>query len=179
MRNWLTECQEARLVQAYQVDEKPYLHLLDFRQQRRAHASRYPQPPADAQQMPSTCAADAQQMIADAHLGVDICVCEGANTGAQQPPPEKTKTFTPPSIQEISAYCAERANGIDPEHFHSYYEARGWFYSKGNKMRDWKAAVRTWEKNSKERAASGAIQTKLPTAEEFLAENEVYKRGVP
>ena len=52
--------------------------------------------------------------------------------------------FTPPSIGEVSAYCTERNNGIDPQHFVDFYEAKGWMVGK-NKMKDWKAAVRTWE----------------------------------
>ena len=52
--------------------------------------------------------------------------------------------FTPPSIDEVSAYCTERNNGIDPQHFVDFYEAKGWIVGK-NKMKDWKAAVRTWE----------------------------------
>ena len=52
--------------------------------------------------------------------------------------------FTPPSIDEVSAYCTERNNGIDPQHFVDFYEAKGWLVGK-NKMKDWKAAVRTWE----------------------------------
>ena len=52
--------------------------------------------------------------------------------------------FTPPSIDEVSAYCNERKNGIDPQHFVDFYEAKGWMVGK-NKMKDWKAAVRTWE----------------------------------
>ena len=52
--------------------------------------------------------------------------------------------FTPPSIDEVSAYCTERNNGIDPQHFVDFYEAKGWMVGK-NKMKDWKAAVRTWE----------------------------------
>lgn len=60
------------------------------------------------------------------------------------------KKFTPPSVEEVTAYCMERQNGIDPEQFVDYYTARGWDLSKGRKMKDWKAAVRTWEKNEKD-----------------------------
>ena len=52
--------------------------------------------------------------------------------------------FTPQSIDEVSAYCTERNNGIDPQHFVDFYEAKGWMVGK-NTMTDWKAAVRTWE----------------------------------
>lgn len=51
----------------------------------------------------------------------------------------------PPSVDEVAAYCRERNNGIDAESFVDYYAARGWMIGK-TKMKDWKAAVRTWEK---------------------------------
>ena len=53
--------------------------------------------------------------------------------------------FTPPSIDEVSAYCTERNNGIDPQHFVDFYEAKGWMVGK-NKMKDWKAALANWNK---------------------------------
>lgn len=56
--------------------------------------------------------------------------------------------FTPPTLEEVKAYCEERNNGIDAQHFIDYYSARGWELSKGRKVRDWKACVRTWENNS-------------------------------
>ena len=51
----------------------------------------------------------------------------------------------PPSVREVAAYCAERKNGIDAEAFVAFYESKGWLIGK-NEMKDWKAAVRTWEK---------------------------------
>ena len=59
--------------------------------------------------------------------------------------PPRTR-FTPPSIDEVKAYCLERGNGVDAERFIDYYNANGWRVGK-NAMKDWKAAVRTWEKN--------------------------------
>lgn len=58
----------------------------------------------------------------------------------------KVDKFQKPSIEEIEAYCTERRNGIDAEQFFDFYEAKGWKIGK-EPMRDWKAAVRTWEKN--------------------------------
>jgi hypothetical protein len=52
-----------------------------------------------------------------------------------------------PTIQEISDYCKERNNSVDADKWLSYYESNGWMVGK-NKMKDWKAAVRTWEKNN-------------------------------
>jgi hypothetical protein len=60
---------------------------------------------------------------------------------------QKPHQFLRPSIEEIEAYCLERGNDIDPVHFHDYYEANGWKIGK-NPMKSWKAAIRTWEKNS-------------------------------
>lgn len=54
--------------------------------------------------------------------------------------------FTPPSPEEVKAYCIERGNNVDPERFYNYYESNGWKVGK-NKMKDWKAAVRTWERS--------------------------------
>ncbi len=58
----------------------------------------------------------------------------------------KRQTFTKPTIMEIMAYCTERMNNVDAEKFFDYYESNGWMVGK-NKMKDWQATVRTWEKN--------------------------------
>lgn len=58
----------------------------------------------------------------------------------------KRKRFTPPTLEEVKAYCLERQNGVDAERFIDYYTSNGWLVGK-NKMKDWKAAVRTWERN--------------------------------
>lgn len=55
--------------------------------------------------------------------------------------------FTKPTLEEVQAYCIERGNGVDAQHFIDYYEAKGWIVGK-SPMKDWKAAVRTWERNS-------------------------------
>ena len=56
------------------------------------------------------------------------------------------RRFAPPSLQDVQAYCTERQNTVNPEHFIDHYTANGWKVGK-NPMKDWKAAVRTWEKN--------------------------------
>ena len=53
--------------------------------------------------------------------------------------------FTPPTMEEVAAYCSERGNSVDAERFCSFYQSNGWKVGK-NPMKDWKAAVRTWEK---------------------------------
>ena len=55
------------------------------------------------------------------------------------------RPFTPPTVEEIAAYCTERGNGVNPQQFFDFYESKGWMVGK-NRMKDWKAAVRTWER---------------------------------
>lgn len=54
--------------------------------------------------------------------------------------------FAPPTLQEITAYCKERSNNVNPAKWLAHYEANGWKVGR-NPMKDWKAAVRTWEAN--------------------------------
>lgn len=58
----------------------------------------------------------------------------------------KRKRFEKPSISDIKQYCMERNNNIDANQFYDYYESNGWKVGK-NSMKDWKAAVRTWERS--------------------------------
>ena len=58
------------------------------------------------------------------------------------------KRFTPPTFDEVRDYCLSRNNNIDPEYFIDYYERQDWKLSNGQKMKNWKAAVRTWEHNN-------------------------------
>lgn len=61
------------------------------------------------------------------------------------------KRFTPPTLEEVSEYCTTRKNGINPQHFIDYYTARGWELKPGQKVKDWRACVRTWEEREKSR----------------------------
>ena len=60
-----------------------------------------------------------------------------------------TKRFKPPTAGEVEEYCTSRSNGINPESFVDFYEARAWQIG-ANKMKNWKAAVRTWENRRKD-----------------------------
>lgn len=55
--------------------------------------------------------------------------------------------FVPPTIEEVKAYCQERKNSVDPQHFVDFYEANGWVQGKGKPIKDWRATVRTWERS--------------------------------
>lgn len=59
----------------------------------------------------------------------------------------KSTRFVPPTLEEVKSYCLERKNNVNAENFINFYSSKGWMVGK-NKMKDWKAAVRTWETNS-------------------------------
>ena len=62
---------------------------------------------------------------------------------------DKRKRFTPPTVEEVQSYCIERRNTVDAERFVDFYSAKGW--KVGNQpMKDWRAAVRTWEKREEQ-----------------------------
>lgn len=63
-------------------------------------------------------------------------------------PTKSSPRFKKPSVEEVSAYCTERRNGVDPQTFIDFYDSKGWKVGKEG-MKDWKAAVRTWEKRQK------------------------------
>lgn len=59
--------------------------------------------------------------------------------------------FRAPTMEEVKTYCLERRNGVDPVQFVNHYQAKGWKIGK-SPMKDWKAAVRTWEKHGDARS---------------------------
>ena len=75
---------------------------------------------------------------------------------------EGGKRFAPPTVDEVALYCQERGNQVDPDAFVNFYTSKGWMVGK-NKMKDWKAAVRTWEKDR------GGRPQSLPSGNPFLA----------
>lgn len=74
--------------------------------------------------------------------------------------------FKKPSVEEIKKYCEERKNNIDAESFYDFYESKGWYVGK-NKMKDWKACIRTWEQRNKK---NNIHKSKTATMDETLKE---------
>ena len=87
----------------------------------------------------------------------------------------KRKRFEKPSISDIKQYCMERNNNVNAEQFFDYYESNGWKVGK-NSMKDWKAAVRTWERseyrkpNSKKNSKEDAINVVKELMDEYANE---------
>jgi hypothetical protein len=67
-------------------------------------------------------------------------------------------TFIRPSVETITAYANELGFVLDASHFYDHYEARGWMIGK-NPMKDWKAAVRTWKRNSSQFGNNPVVKT--------------------
>lgn len=61
----------------------------------------------------------------------------------------EVKNEIPPNINDVAKYCQERKNGVNYKKWHNFYTGKGWMVGK-NKMKDWQAAVRTWEEEKKE-----------------------------
>lgn len=68
------------------------------------------------------------------------------------------RKFIKPTIQEIEEYCQERNNGINANAFYDFYESKDWYVGK-NKMKDWKACIRTWESRSKPKKKGHSAST--------------------
>lgn len=67
----------------------------------------------------------------------------------------KSNKFVAPTYNEVAAYCNERHNNVDRNRFIDYYTSNGWMVGK-NKMKDWKAAVRNWERGNNNTSSSGS-----------------------
>ena len=61
-------------------------------------------------------------------------------------PPQKKAKFTPPTLEEVIAYCKERGSSVDPKQFWDYFQAGGWKDAKGQPVLAWKQKILTWEK---------------------------------
>lgn len=81
----------------------------------------------------------------DTSITVPVTVTDTVSISNKE---SKTKKFVPPTLEEIKAYCDERKNGVDPERFFNYYTSNGWMVGR-NHMKDFKAAIRNWEKKDK------------------------------
>lgn len=79
-------------------------------------------------------------------------------------------SFEKPTTEQVAAYCQERSNGIDAEAFVSFYQSKGWMIGK-NKMKDWKAAVHTWEK--KKAADTPEKKSRIPDDQDLANWNPI------
>ena len=143
MEEALRALTSAELVILYEVDGKPFLQMKTWErhQQIRAKKSKYPGPDSGTQVSDSNC----KQMIADDSKCPRNPIQSESESNPN--PKENTRTnarFTAPTVEDVTAYCRERGNRVDPQRFVDFYASKGWRVG-STPMKDWKAAVRTWE----------------------------------
>jgi hypothetical protein len=100
-----------------------------------------------------TCNEDVSSPSTEDRIGKDRIGKDSINN------PPKRKRFVPPTIDEVKAYCEERKNNVDAERFIDYYSSQNWKKANGRPLEDWKAAVRTWEKNNYDKPKQSAQPT--------------------
>ena len=96
----------------------------------------------NAEQLLNNCSTSVQQMLAENSIDKNRL----DKTSIEEDSKAPRKRFAPPTVDEVQAYCIERKNSVDPQRFVDYYSSNGWKVGK-NAMKDWKAAVRTWERS--------------------------------
>lgn len=155
------------LIKRYSVDSHPYLCFPTWEKHQRIRNKHRKFPsPGDADE----CQTD------DGHL-TDICQSNDSQVSAtcqSESNPNRIQYESnqnprlPPSYDEIAAYCKERNSPVDPKAFYDYFTAGDWKDSKGNKVKNWKQKIITWEKNAtpSKRMTSSYTHDDLPSAEE-------------
>lgn len=84
------------------------------------------------------------------------------------------RRFEPPTVEDVRQYVQSKGYSVDPESFVDYYTARGWELSKGRKVKDWQACVRTWNGNSKSWNQEKQKKTGVTISEEQRSEYSTF-----
>ena len=130
----------------------------------------YTEKNGDVYNMDTECIQDVSNMDTEVRLGkVSIGKYSIDNNKKEN---IKEKSFTKPTTEEIQEYCSERNNGINANAFYDFYESKNWYIGK-NKMKDWKACVRTWEqRQNKNISCNTPTWFKQEIHDEEINENE-------
>lgn len=141
----------AELVILYEVGGKPFLQMAtwDKHQTCRAKTSKYPAPDDSCIQLHTDVSRCIQQSTDVSVIGIEIDNRNRESESKSQSRDARAR-FTPPTVDDVRAYCQERQSVIDPEEFVDFYAAKGWKIGK-EPMKDWRAAVRTWEAKRREK----------------------------
>ena len=137
------------MVRLYVADGKQFLYLpnWDKFQNIRAKKSKYPDPPAEDSQL------QADENIC-MQMYTDVSVIQSNPIQSVSESNSYAEDVPKAQRSQVTAYCRERGNNVDPQHFIDHYTCNGWKVGR-NPMKDWKAAVRTWERNGYDRKQTG------------------------
>ncbi len=171
VRQALAVLARANLITLYHVGGSPFLQMTtwDKHQQVRARRSKYPEPeerendPPDGEDPGRAAPVKESECETPKSVPAEPHPVENTESGApENPSPEKSPTpsagsrqpdkrshgpreiFVPPTVDEVRAYCLERRNRVSADGFVDFYTSKGWKVG-AQPMKDWKAAVRTWE----------------------------------
>lgn len=98
-----------------------------------------------------------QEMKAREDEQLELPLAHSAPAPAPVKPVKRDERKTiPPQVEWVERYCAERQNGVDAKKFFDFYESKGWKVG-SNPMKDWQAAIRTWEKSTTAAPATEAV----------------------
>ena len=149
----------AGCVGLYEVDGKPYLYFptWESHQNIRNKKSKFPAP-SDGKQITNdsgtqTIEINCKQVPANVPVIQSESESESEIESVRPQGGRRSPNFKPPTVDEVKWYCRDRHNNIDPETFVDFYSSKGWKIGK-EPMKDWKAAVRTWEKRNREQNTS-------------------------
>lgn len=157
--------QEDRAQESYvQVVEKNRANgQLGGRPRKPRETQRNPQKPTETQnnpQKPNETQKNQIEIESEIKTEINTPLPNGNKGSKAATPPTRETRFSPPSLDEVQAYISERGSAVDAQQFVDFYASKGWMVGK-NRMKDWKAAVRTWEKRRKEEAGE------QPTKQEY------------
>lgn len=133
-------------VSLYKVGGKPYFWFPTWGEHQRIRdcKPKYPSPEErDMGQQENGVCNIPPQVAADCGYNP---IQSNPNPNTNPNPEVGAERFTPPTVEEVFLYCVERKNTVDPQRFVDFYTSKGWMVGK-TKMKDWKAAVRNWEKS--------------------------------
>ena len=110
-------------------------------------------------------------------LGKDSLDKDSIDIIDNKPKKSTRKPFTPPTLEEVQAYCLERNNNVDAQKFYDYFSASDWYDSKGNKVKSWKQKIIIWENNGFNNKTQNQQQSTQPETTGNIFIDMMIERG--
>ena len=158
IKDALSDLASMGLIHLYVVDGDSYLCLRNWEQHQkpRAAASKYPAPPENDDDN-SSLQTDENRCL---QVHADVPDIRYSNIDNRESVIDirnsdtRTKArFVPPTVEDVEAYIREKGYNVNAQRFVDFYASKGWMVGK-NKMKDWKASVRTWHSKDSQAAKS-------------------------
>jgi len=171
----LQELIDSRLLIEYSTSRGKFLHINNFTKHQKIDKPSSPQcPPFPFDEDSETTPLPLVEGSPLEGKGREGKGEEGSKSVPAAPPSPTVPRFIKPPIPEIMAYCEERDNRVDPQKFYDHYESNGWKVGR-NPMKDWRAAVRTWERSGYETGLPGDGAGVVEQAEKIRQKYGVMK----